>query len=65
MSNITNPHRELNEYKQKLKNLTKDKILLVEDGSVDIDRLQEDGWYVIVYRAGSRPPMILEEKGDK
>jgi hypothetical protein len=43
-------------------------ILLVEDGSVDIDRLEEDGFYVIPYRQGSMPPMFLthqhEDKGE-
>ena len=45
-----------------------DKILLVEDGSVDIDKLEEDGFYVIVYRQGANPPMWLthqhEDKGE-
>lgn len=44
------------------------KILLVEDGSVDIDKLEEDGFYVIVYRQGAKPPMWLtrqhEDKGE-
>lgn len=44
------------------------KILLVEDGSVDIDKLEEDGFYVIVYRQGANPPMWLpyqhEDKGE-
>lgn len=44
------------------------KILLVEDGSVDIDKLEEDGFYVIVYRPGAKPPMWLthqhEDKGE-
>lgn len=34
-------------------------ILLVEDGSVDIDKLEEDGFYVISYRQGSEPPKFL------
>lgn len=34
-------------------------ILLVEDGSVDIDKLEEDGFYVISYRKGSEPPKFL------
>lgn len=37
-----------------------EKILLVEDGSVDIDQLEQDGFYVIVYRNGSQPPMWLK-----
>ena len=35
-------------------------ILLVEDGSVDIDKLEADGFYVIVYRQGSTPPMRMK-----
>lgn len=62
MSNITNPAREVAEYKRKMEALTKDRILLVEDGSVDIDKLEEDGWYIIIYRQGANPPMFLEEK---
>lgn len=46
-----------------------DKILLAEDGSVDVDKLEEDGFYVIVYRQGAKPPMWLthqhESKGDE
>lgn len=34
-------------------------ILLVEDGSVDIDKLVEDGFYVIVYRSGATLPRLL------
>lgn len=36
-------------------------ILLVEDGSVDVDKLIDDGFYVIIYRKGSTPPMLLKE----
>ena len=35
-------------------------ILLVEDGSVDVDKLEKDGFYVIVYRQGSRLPEFLK-----
>ena len=35
--------------------------LLVEDGSVDVDKLIDDGFYVIVYRKGSTPPILLEK----
>ena len=35
-------------------------ILLVEDGSVDVDRLEEDGFYVIVYRQGTNKPEFLK-----
>ena len=45
-----------------------DKILLVEDGSVDVDKLEQDGFYVIIYRQGAKPPMWLthqhEDKGE-
>ena len=34
-------------------------ILVVEDGSVDIDKLEEDGFYVIPYRQGSALPAVL------
>lgn len=40
--------------------IKKENILLVEDGSVDIDQLEQDGFYVIVYRNGSQPPMWLK-----
>ena len=45
-----------------------EKILLVEDGSVDVEKLESDGFYVISYRQGARPPMWLthqhEDKGE-
>ena len=37
------------------------KILCVEDGSVDIDKLEKDGFYVIVYRNGATPPQYLKD----
>ncbi|MBQ2871634.1 hypothetical protein IJE86_08025 [bacterium] len=37
------------------------RILLVEDGSVDIDKLEQDGFYVIPYRQGSVPPICLNK----
>lgn len=36
------------------------KILLVEDGSVDTDKLDEMGIEYIVYREKSIPPQIIE-----
>lgn len=51
---------KLKEENAKLKKLLSQKILLVEDGSVDVDKLEQDGFYVIVYRQGSKPPMWLE-----
>lgn len=62
-------NEELEEENKKLKKLLNNKILLAEDGSVDIDKLEEDGFYVIVYRQGAKPPMWLthqhEAKGDE
>lgn len=52
-------NEELEEENKKLKKLLNNKILLAEDGSVDVDRLEEDGFYVIVYRQGAKPPMWL------
>ena len=61
-------NEELEEENKKLKKLLNDKILLAEDGSVDVDKLEEDGFYVIVYRQGAKPPMWLthqhEDKGE-
>ena len=61
-------NEELEEENKKLKKLLNNKILLAEDGSVDVDRLEEDGFYVIVYRQGAKPPMWLthqhEDKGE-
>ena len=49
---------------ERLSKLLTKKILVVEDGSVDIDQLEEDGFYVIPYRQGARPPMWLTSKED-
>ena len=61
-------NEELEEENKKLKKLLNNKILLVEHGSVDVDKLEEDGFYVIVYRQGAKPPMWLthqhEDKGE-
>lgn len=61
-------NEELEEENNKLKKLLNNKILLAEDGSVDVDKLKEDGFYVIVYRQGAKPPMWLthqhEDKGE-
>ena len=48
-----------------LRAIVSERILVVEDGSVDIDKLEEDGFYVIPYRQGSMPPHWLEIKTDK
>ena len=62
-------NEELEEENKKLKKLLNNKILLAEYGSVDVDKLEEDGFYVIVYRQGAKPPMWLthqhEDKGDE
>ena len=55
-------NEELEEENKKLKKLLNNKILLAEDGSVDVDKLEEDGFYVIVYRQGAKPPMWLTHK---
>ena len=61
-------NEELEEENKKLKKLLNNKILLAEDGSVDVDKLEEDGFYVIIYRQGAKPPMWLphqhEDKGE-
>lgn len=51
--------RQLTEEVEKLRAIVKGKVLIVEDGSVDIDKLEEDGFYIIVYRNGATPPYIL------
>ena len=62
-------NEELEEENKKLKKLLNNKILLAEDGSVDVDKLEQDGFYVIIYRQGAKPPMWLahqhEDKGDE
>ena len=39
------------------------KILLVEDGSIDLDALEENGLQdgkILVYRQGSHPPFLMD-----
>lgn len=36
-------------------------VLLVEDGSVDVEKLKKDGFYCIVYRQGAKPPILMKE----
>ena len=53
--------RQLEEEVEKLKAIVKGKVLMVEDGSVDIDKLEKDGFYIIVYRNGATPPQYLKD----
>ena len=68
VNKVLKRNEELEEENNKLKKLLNNKILLAEDGSVDVDKLEEDGFYVIVYRQGAKPPMWLthqhEDKGE-
>ena len=61
-------NEELEEENKKLKKLLNNKILLAEDGSIDVNKLEQDGFYVIIYRQGAKPPMWLthqhEDKGE-
>ena len=36
-------------------------VLLVEDGSVDVEKLEKNGFYCIVYRQGAKPPILMKE----
>ena len=68
VNKVLKRNEELEEENKKLKKLLNNKILLAEDGSVDVDKLEQDGFYVIVYRQGAKPPMWLtqqhEDKGE-
>ena len=68
VNKVIERNEELEEENKKLKKLLNNKILLAEYGSVDVDKLEEDGFYVIVYRQGAKPPMWLthqhEDKGE-
>ena len=68
VNKVLKRNEELEEENKKLKKMLNNKILLAEDGSVDVDKLEEDGFYVIVYRQGAKPPMWLthqhEDKGE-
>lgn len=39
--------------------LIKKPIIAVEDGSVDIEKLEKDGFYVVVYRQEAMSPLLL------
>lgn len=47
---------------EETKIIDKSKILLVEDGSVDVEKLEQDGFYVIIYRQNSRKPEWLDKE---
>lgn len=49
---------------ERLRAIVHGRVLVVEDGSVDIDKLEEDGFYVIPYRQGSAFPKWLEAKDE-
>lgn len=59
VNKVLKRNEELEEENKKLKKLLNNKILLAEDGSVDVDKLEQDGFYVIIYRQGAKPPMWL------
>lgn len=58
---IIEHNRQLEEEVKKLRAIVKGKVLVVEDGSVDIDKLEEDGFYVIMFRTGATPPHYLKD----
>lgn len=61
MERISKASGEIASVEETIEALPKDKILLVEDGSVDVDRLEGDGFYVIVYRQGANKPEWLDK----
>lgn len=60
VSNLEEENEKLKKEIDRLNSIIKGRPLVVEDGSVDIDKLEEDGFYVIVYRQGAKPPVFLE-----
>lgn len=58
-NDIVRANRRLMTENRRLYDIVHGTILVVEDGSVDIDKLEEDGFYVISYRQGSALPKIL------
>lgn len=65
---VIEKNEELKKENEKLRAILGGKVLIVEDGSVNIEQLEKDGFYVIPYRQGARPPMWLthqhEDKGE-
>ena len=53
----------LNKYYNELENgkFYNRRILFVEDGSVDVEKLEDDGFYCVVYRQGATPPQYLKD----
>ena len=60
VSNLEEENEKLKKEIDRLNSIIKGRPLVVEDGSVDVDKLEEDGFYVIVYRQGAKPPVFLE-----
>lgn len=58
-NDIVRANRRLMTENRRLYDIVHGTILVVEDGSVDIDKLEEDGFYVIPYRQGSALPKVL------
>lgn len=52
---------ELLNYANDMELLVGKKILLVEDGSVDVEKLEKKGFCCIVYRQGAKPPILIKE----
>lgn len=65
---VIKKNEELKKENEKLRAILGSKVLIVEDGSVNIEQLEEDGFYVIPYRQGAKPPMWLthqhEDEGE-
>lgn len=59
-NDIVRANKRLMVENRRLYDIVHGTILVVEDGSVDIDKLEEDGFYVIPYRSSAAPPRILE-----
>ena len=57
---VYDAYLDLKKEVEKLRKIVNSKVLMVEDGSVDVDNLEKDGFYVIVYRNGSMPPQYLK-----
>lgn len=59
--------KELQEYKEKYTLKLVNNILVVEDGSIDVDKLNKYidendlGIYVLAYRQGARPPEFIKK----